>query len=75
MKGTIKGNSARGRGLIPHEYELKPLQDMQELINESKPGGVYDFDGIWSALERAFECGYRMGHAATIEGKHEERKE
>lgn len=75
MKGTVRENSARVHGIIPHEYELKPLQDMRELINECKPCGVYDFDCVWNALERAFECGYRMGHVATIEGQYEERKE
>ncbi len=75
MKGTVRGNSARVHGIIPHEYELKPLQDMRELINECKPCGVYAFDGVWDALEKAVECGYRMGHVATVEGHYTERQE
>lgn len=73
MKGNIDATAARVHDLIPHEYELGAMGDMQELIRQCKYEGAYEFDSVWDTLTKAFECGYAMGHLATLEGKYKER--
>ena len=73
MKGNIDATAARVHDLIPHEYELGAMGDMQELIHQCKYEGAYEFDSVWDTLIKAFECGYAMGHLATLEGKYKER--
>jgi hypothetical protein len=72
MKGNIDA-AARVHDLIPHEYELGAMGDMQELIRQCKYEGAYEFDSVWDTLTKAFECGYAMGHLAMLEGKYKER--
>lgn len=69
----IDATAARVHDLIPHEYELSTHRDMQELIRQCKYEGAYEFDSVWDTLTKAFECGYAMGHLATLEGKYKER--
>lgn len=73
MKGNLENAAARVHDLIPHEYELNTRGEMQALIHQCKYDGAYEFDSVWDTLIKAFECGYAMGHLATLEGNYRER--